>query len=138
MARVVYGQSGYVGCSMSARAQEAYERGEMPKASGLKPRCSMQLLALFGLMICWTMIIWTYLSDSRRTSCSISFSSGRAGTTRASLPTLPTFTMWTKRRYLIFWKVNKRFWRSLKRWALFFYMFICGEIMEFVDHTFTT
>ena len=31
-----------------------------------------------------------------------------------------------------------RFWRSLKRWALFFYVFVCVEIMEFVDHTFTT
>lgn len=36
MARVVYGQSGYVGCSMSARAQEAYERGEMPKSKWTK------------------------------------------------------------------------------------------------------
>ena len=36
MARVMYGQSGYVGCSMSARAQEAYERGEMPKSKWTK------------------------------------------------------------------------------------------------------
>ena len=36
MARVSYGQSGYVGCSMSKRAQEAYEQGEMPKSKWTK------------------------------------------------------------------------------------------------------
>lgn len=36
MARVSYGQSGYVGCSMSRRAQEAYEQGEKPKSKWTK------------------------------------------------------------------------------------------------------
>lgn len=30
MGAVSYGQGGYVGASMSVRAQEAYESGEMP------------------------------------------------------------------------------------------------------------
>lgn len=30
MTQVVYGQKGYLGSSMSVRAAEAYEQGEMP------------------------------------------------------------------------------------------------------------
>lgn len=47
MARVMYGQYGYVGCSMSARAQEAYERGEMPKSKWTK---TAMLEAIAGIL----------------------------------------------------------------------------------------
>lgn len=36
MSKVTYGQRGYIGSSMSARAQEAYEDGEMPKSKWTK------------------------------------------------------------------------------------------------------
>ena len=36
MSEVRYGQSGYVGCSMSERAAMAYEMGEMPKSKWTK------------------------------------------------------------------------------------------------------
>lgn len=36
MGRVVYNQTGYVGCSMSERAALAYEDGEMPKSRWTK------------------------------------------------------------------------------------------------------
>lgn len=36
MGKVVYGQGGYVGCSMSTNAVIAYESGEMPKSKWTK------------------------------------------------------------------------------------------------------
>ena len=36
MSRVAYGQRGYIGSSMSARAEAAYENGEMPKSKWTK------------------------------------------------------------------------------------------------------
>lgn len=36
MAKVKYNQPGYVGCSMSVNAMQAYENGEMPKSRWTK------------------------------------------------------------------------------------------------------
>lgn len=36
MAKVRYGQSGYVGCKMSERAQDAYDNGEKPMSKWSK------------------------------------------------------------------------------------------------------
>lgn len=47
MARISYGQSGYVGCSMSKRAQEAYEQGEKPKGKWTK---TAMLDAIAGIL----------------------------------------------------------------------------------------
>lgn len=40
MTQVVYGQKGYLGSSMSVRAAEAYEQGEMPISRWTKAKCA--------------------------------------------------------------------------------------------------
>lgn len=47
MSRVAYGQKGYIGASMSANAQAAYEAGEMPRSKWTKAAI---IAALRGLL----------------------------------------------------------------------------------------
>ena len=52
MSKVRYNQNGYVGCSMSVRAIEAYDNGEMPKSKWTKKAILsgiMEILRLYDI-----------------------------------------------------------------------------------------